>query len=523
MLVNYKEVEIEVTEGGLRKRKGIIDNLIIASTINSSDKFLSAIKQWEFRHFGVPNDDCHCQLCNAALKHIFVAIINKVNGIMLVVGKNCYEDVAAMATKGKLDVALQKSGAYRKELTNLWKKITKEDGRFVGWLENQELSENLKTTLEFAKKLGFFPSQKDAEELIGFYKQNRKFALEELIERKDLVNFQHLRLLPKEAFLSSLPRIEKILEKGIDIRKTKQSKDYMFFQDARKFAKENNFFSKEEDYSKRREEIIKFYRNNKVLNIEELRWNYNYYDFPHKLLLPKQIKLSSMERFDLILKRGVDITRKREEAAANKSREIEREKIYTERKRLNQNISWFKQWGLILSESSNNPSARELEWTNKNLEKIKGFLETGNKRPEIKEFVVYKIIRDCYKDDYKIICNDDGRWEIKTILLASYIEDVGIKYNSQLSNPPFQIKAVPIDRLWGAKKEYVFLPTTISLNFPLVNFNIPDKNNSGCFIGKLNGKFCLPFPKVEEAGSKKVFVEEERPNCFKVAVLDLLK
>lgn len=171
-------------------------NLTVAS---GKDKLEEAAPLWRFSHFGMEVGEYkHCHLCHSRI-NTWVAIKNAGNGVVLLIGHDCYDKlISFLATKKLESLNLGVRKSYISEIKKYCKKHINES--FLAWFGAEKcLSENLKATLDFIKKFGYAPSLETAQALVEHYKNNRLFSLEELLDPdSDMVEILELLQLADE-------------------------------------------------------------------------------------------------------------------------------------------------------------------------------------------------------------------------------------------------------------------------------------------------------------------------------------
>lgn len=153
-------------------------NLVIAS---GKETLGEAAPLWCFSHFGVETEDGkHCHLCHSRLKN-WVAIKNTENGVVLIIGHDCYDKlISFLATKKLESLNLGSRKRYISEIKKYCKQHINES--FLAWFETESgLPEILRSTLAFIKRFGYAPSLETAQAIVEHYKNNRLFEFRELI------------------------------------------------------------------------------------------------------------------------------------------------------------------------------------------------------------------------------------------------------------------------------------------------------------------------------------------------------
>lgn len=135
---------------------------------------------WQFSHFGVETEGFkHCHLCHSRMKN-WVAIRNTQNGVILVIGHDCYDKLVSFLATKKLE-SLNMAG--RKSYISAIKKYCKQyiNESFLSWFDGQsKIPEEIQEAIAFIKKFGYAPSLVIAEAIVSFYKAHRMFAVAEL-------------------------------------------------------------------------------------------------------------------------------------------------------------------------------------------------------------------------------------------------------------------------------------------------------------------------------------------------------
>lgn len=160
------------------KNVDFAENLVAAS---GGQTLAEVASQWRFSHFGAEKNGWfkHCQLCHSRMK-LWLAIRNTANGVVLLIGHDCYDKLVAFLATKKLESLNMGS---RKRYISTIKKYCKQNitESFLAWFGEQDAPEELKETLKFIEKFGYAPTLEAAEALVLFYKTTRRFPLEELL------------------------------------------------------------------------------------------------------------------------------------------------------------------------------------------------------------------------------------------------------------------------------------------------------------------------------------------------------
>jgi hypothetical protein len=196
------------------KHERIVRELLAASGKENS-AFQEVARKWKFSHFKIGSDNCH--LCHTRIRHGIV--VKHENGVYLIIGRDCYDYVAA----GNIMAVHKEHIARIKEYAK--KNI---DTSYLAWLGAQEnLPQEIRETLAVISELGHPPSIEAAMELVDYYKGHRRFSISSLLtpdEQKTLMLMLHQKMMPRTITLNQLPRVKKLLAK------IKTSRDRMFIK-----------------------------------------------------------------------------------------------------------------------------------------------------------------------------------------------------------------------------------------------------------------------------------------------------
>lgn len=204
-----------------------------------------AAPEWQFSHFGYVNKGGNCQVCHTRIMK-FVAIKNTENGILLLVGEDCYDKLQYYLATQKLEaVSLESRKQYISQIKKYCKKEINE--AFLEWFSGQkEIPEAIQNTLKVIRQLGYAPSLAAAEALVEYYKDNRLFPINNLLnknERHILAKIPSLSNLPKEIKLSWLAEIqEQILVAYLETERKREKeleRELKREKKAKKYLKEN--------------------------------------------------------------------------------------------------------------------------------------------------------------------------------------------------------------------------------------------------------------------------------------------
>lgn len=197
--------------------------LLVAS--NGGNDVHKASQGWVLAHFGVNNGpDMHCQLCHAYIVN-FAVIKRAENAMQLTIGHDCLEKLGNLQRTGRvesLSVTLPTWKSYRSVVRAFIKTELKGKRDIVSsvtkWLAAQtDLPENIRETLEWLEKFGVPESEEKARELVAYYKANRKFPVEQLVDHSVLFghSFHHdVGALPDEVTLDELPQLLEKIERS---------------------------------------------------------------------------------------------------------------------------------------------------------------------------------------------------------------------------------------------------------------------------------------------------------------------
>ena len=188
--------------------------MLARELINASAKknLEEAIEEWSFSHFGIFDDKKNCQLCHSSIK-LFTAIKNKINGVVLLIGSDCYDKLLRYA-----DTRLIASNiAPRKKIVSEIKKFHAKNinESFLKWFQGQDnLPDEVISTLEVITSLGYSSSIEAAIRLVEYYKHHRIFPIGELLNSGGMASYNthpHRRLLSENVTLAKLPKFKKVL------------------------------------------------------------------------------------------------------------------------------------------------------------------------------------------------------------------------------------------------------------------------------------------------------------------------
>lgn len=157
-------------------------NLLNAS---GKENFTEAARDWKVYDKDKSREFLNCHLCGVNIKKN-VTIKNKQNANMLIIGTDCFDKLLAFIVTGEI-----KSIQEAKGIIDPGRRHFKKNAGhvFLDWFEKEEketkLPENIVRILTNIRDYGFPLSLQDSEEIINYYKLNRKVIPVRNILNKD--------------------------------------------------------------------------------------------------------------------------------------------------------------------------------------------------------------------------------------------------------------------------------------------------------------------------------------------------
>lgn len=193
-----------------RKHEMFIRELTAASAAVTLE---SAAPQWQLAHFDRADGKGNCQLCHTAIINV-VVIKNPSRGMYLRIGHDCYDKL--IDYQQSLDLGAITYVDRKKEIGRIKSYVKRHiDAAVLRWLEGRKrLPSALRRALMLIKAVGYAPQLSDAEGLVEYYKNHRKFSLYDLLspeQRKILEVYPERGSLPKTLTLAVLPAVQEAL------------------------------------------------------------------------------------------------------------------------------------------------------------------------------------------------------------------------------------------------------------------------------------------------------------------------
>src|SRR3989338_1878531 len=171
------------------------------------------IVTWKFSHFGVLSAINHCQLCHTQISS-FVAIKCELNGTCLMIGNDCYRKMV-MVLSGKMDIhTLQSIKEVRRDIKRHFKKMITPS--FITWffVERASVPDDIIAIRDFILKFKHAPSIEAADKIIEFYKNHRRFHVNDLLGLTDRSMYSSMPGEKRDyVTMSELPEIKSAIDK----------------------------------------------------------------------------------------------------------------------------------------------------------------------------------------------------------------------------------------------------------------------------------------------------------------------
>lgn len=204
-----------------------MENLLAAS---SQPALEVAALEWQLKDVQRrPGVRLHCQLCNTPID-IAVLIESRLNGVVLIIGKDCFAKLVRFLETQRIESPLRRPPA-RQEVRGRLHALERELGdatssttarsaalhldTVLGWFQMEldagQLPPSLAMTIRTITNLGVTATLSSTDELVAYYKANRRFPTSILVRVPARVplGFQ----IPSETTIDGALRIRALLER----------------------------------------------------------------------------------------------------------------------------------------------------------------------------------------------------------------------------------------------------------------------------------------------------------------------
>lgn len=210
----------------------LAQNLLTASRAKAEEEIklqhlLAAAGQWQLERLINLEEASgwrNCHLCGKDIR-AYVLLFNPINQVRIIIGHNCYDKLLHLIRKSVVESTLVSRSEHSSSVRKHWRELRDSlpgkptNETVVGWLKEQlaegEIPAEVSSIVAMMSqtRYGLPFSKEEADRVIEFYKETRRFPIGVLFRPWEISGFCHCNLLPTEITINQIDRVRQIFSR----------------------------------------------------------------------------------------------------------------------------------------------------------------------------------------------------------------------------------------------------------------------------------------------------------------------